>query len=157
MRIPLADLKMQYFYLKTEISAALNRVLAKGCYIYGEEVALFERDFADYCGARFAIGVASGTDALRLSLLACDIGPGDEVITTAFTFGATIESIIHTGATPVLVDIDPETCNLDPANIEQAITDRTKAILPVHLQGFPVDMDPICELARKYSLHVIEA
>ncbi len=156
MTVPLVDLKAQYLSMKGEIDTAISRVLSRACFIQGEEVALFEREFADFCGASEAIGVASGSDALRLALAACAIGPGDEVITTPLTFVATVEAICHVGATPVLVDIDPETLNIDPEGIESAITSRTRAVVPVHLYGFPVEMERICQIACKSGLKVIE-
>jgi len=156
MKVPIVDLKAQYNTIKEEINAAIQRVLQQGHFILGPEVAAFEERMATYCETKFAVGVASGTDALRLALLACGIGPGDEVITTAFTFVATAETIVQCGATPVFVDINPKNYNLDPDKIEQKITPRTRAILPVHLYGQAADMDPILEIARKYNLKVIE-
>ena len=156
MRIPLTDLRAQYSSIKDEIDAAIYRVLDHGQFILGPEVKAFEEEMAAYCGTKFAVGVASGTDALHLALLACGIKPGDEVITTPFTFIATAESIAKCGATPVFVDIEPRTYNIDPAKIEPKITPRTRAILPVHLYGQPAAMDPILELGRKYQLKVIE-
>jgi len=156
MRIPLADLKEQYNTIREEVDAAIQRVLQDGQFILGPDVRVFEEEVAAYCGIKFAIGVASGTDALHLVLLACGIGPGDEVITTPFTFVATAETIVQCGATPVFVDINPRSYNIDPNKIEQNITSRTKAILPVHLYGQAVDMDPVMELAQKYNLKVIE-
>lgn len=156
MRIPLVDLKEQYNTIREEVDAAIQRVLQDGQFILGPDVRVFEEEVAAYCGTKFAIGVASGTDALRLALLSCEIGSGDEVITTPFTFVATAETIIQCGATPVFVDINPRSYNIDPNKIEQNITSRTKAILPVHLYGQAVDMDPIMELAQKYNLKVIE-
>lgn len=154
--IPLVDLRAQYRIIKPEIDAAIERVLANTRFILGKEVQDFEEAFAVYCGARYAIGVASGTAALHLALLACGIGQGDEVITSPFTFIATAEAICHAGARPVFVDIDPVSYNLDPSRIEEAITPRTKAILPVHLYGQPADMDPLLAIARRYDLKVIE-
>ena len=156
MGIPLVDLKAQYHSLKPEVDAAIARVMENTSFVLGKEVEQFENAFAAYCGARYAVGVSSGTDALMLALLACDIGPGDEVITTTFTFIATAAAISHVGARPVLVDIDPRTRNIDPARIEAAITPRTKAILPVHLYGQPADMDPILAIAKAHDLRVIE-
>jgi dTDP-4-amino-4,6-dideoxygalactose transaminase len=122
----------------------------------GKNVQTFESDFAAYCGSKFAVGVGSGTDALHLALVACGVGPGDEVITVSHTFIATVEAIALTGARPVLVDIDPDTYNMDPAQVEKMINKRTKAIIPVHLYGHPADMAPILELARVNKLKVIE-
>ena len=154
--IPYADLRTQYRSIKPEIDAAVLRVLDSSQFILGEEVAAFEREFATYCGTSDAIGVNSGTSALHLALLAAGIGPGDEVITVSFTFVATAAAIVYSGATPVFVDIDPETYNMAPAAIERAITPRTKAIMPVHLYGHPADMDPILEIARRRNVLVIE-
>jgi len=156
MRIPLVDLKAQYLSIKDEIDEAIGRVLNNCSFILGEEVRLFEEEFAAFCGARYAVGVASGTAALHLALRACGVGPGDEVITTPFTFIATTEAISHCGAKPVFVDIDPRTYNIDPSKIEAAITEKTKAIVPVHLYGQPVDMDPILAIAGEHELRVIE-
>ncbi|NLG48789.1 MAG: DegT/DnrJ/EryC1/StrS family aminotransferase [Chloroflexi bacterium] len=156
MPIPLVDLKAQYRSIKQDIDAAVARVLENASYILGKEVETFEQAFAAYCGTTYAVGVSSGTDALHLALLACGVGPGDEVITTPFTFIATAAAISHVGATPVFVDIDERSYNMDPARIEAAITPRTKAILPVDLYGQPADMDPIMEIARRYDLRVIE-
>lgn len=156
MEIPLVDLKAQYLSIQPEVDEAIHNVLARSDFIQGEEVKLLEREFAEYCGAREAIGVSSGTEALRLALLACGVGEGDEVITTPFTFIATTEAIIHIGARPVFVDIDPVTCNISPDLLEAAITPRTKAVIPVHLYGMPADMDRIMEVARRYGLAVIE-
>ena len=154
--IPYADLRRQYRAIKPEIDEAVLRVLDSTQFILGEEVAAFEREFAAYCGTADAIGVNSGTSALHLALLAADIGPGDDVITVPFTFVATAAAIVYTGATPVFVDIDPETFTMAPAAIEQVITPRTKAIMPVHLYGHAADMDPILDIARRRGLVVIE-
>lgn len=156
MSIPLVDLKAQLNPIRDEIEVAIQRVLQQGQFILGPDVGILEQEVAAYCGTRFAVGVASGTDALHLSLLACGIKPGDEVITTPFTFIATVEVITHCGATPVFVDIDPGNYNIDPGKIEAKITPVTRAILPVHLYGQAADMGPILELARKYNLKVIE-
>ena len=154
--IPIVDLKAQYQSIKNEITEAVQGVLESSHFVLGPNVEALEKEVAEYCQCRYGIGVASGTDALRLSLHALGIGPGDEVITTPFTFIATTNTISHTGAAPVFVDIDPGTYNIDPAKIEAAITEHTKAILPVHLYGHPVDMDLIMEIARRYGLSVIE-
>jgi dTDP-4-amino-4,6-dideoxygalactose transaminase len=154
--IPVLDLKVQYASIKGEIDTAVAGVLESTQFILGPAVRNLEERVAAYCGCRHGIGVASGTDALRLTLAALDIGPGDEVITTPFTFVATANTISRSGATPVFVDIDPLTYNIDPAAVEGAITGRTKAILPVHLYGQPADMDPIMELAEVNRLYVIE-
>ncbi len=154
--IPLVDLKAQYESIKDEIDGALAEVLASCQFILGTKVEAFEADFAAYCQSRFAFGVNSGTSALHLALLAAGVGPGDEVITVSYTFVATVAGILYTGATPVLVDIDPLSCNIDPAKIEAAITPRTKVIMPVHLYGTCADMDPILDIARRHNLLVIE-
>ena len=156
MSIPLVDLKAQYETIKPEIDAAVARILENTSFILGSEVETFEHAFACYCETEHAVGVSSGTAALQLALLACDIGEGDQVITTAFTFIATAAAISHVGAEPVLVDIDEATYNIDASEIEAAITPRTKAILPVHLYGQPADMDPILDIARRHDLRVIE-
>jgi dTDP-4-amino-4,6-dideoxygalactose transaminase len=154
--IPLVDLKAQYRSIKAEIDAAIADVLENGAFILGKHVAAFEEDFAAFCHTKNAIGVNSGTSALHLALLAAGIGPGDEVITVPFTFIATVAAIGYTGATPVFVDIDPAGYTMDPAAIEAKVTERTKAIMPVHLYGQPADMDPILEIARRRKLIVIE-
>ena len=156
MQIPLVDLKAQYVDTKSEIDAAIQRVVDNANFILGQEVADFEQAFARYVGAKGAVGVASGTSALFLSLLACGIGPGDEVITTAHTFMATAEVISQRGARPVFVDIDPRTYNIDPAQVEDAITPHTKAILPVHLYGQPAHMEPLLDIAQRHNLWLIE-
>src|SRR5579863_852473 len=140
--IPYADLKAQYHSIKSEIDTAISGVLESSQFALGAEVAEFEKEFAAYCANKESIGVNSGTSALHLALLAAGIGPGDEVITTPFTFVATVAAILYAGATPVYVDIDPESYTMDPRLLERAITTRTKAILPVHLYGQPADMDP---------------
>jgi len=139
-----------------EIMEAISRVLESGQYILGSEVKSFEREFADYINTRYAVGVGNGTDALELSLRACNIGPGDEVIVPAHTAVATVAAIEASGATPLLVDISPDTYTINTALIPDAITPRTRAILPVHLFGLPADMDDIVSIARAHSLHVIE-
>lgn len=154
--IPMLDPKPQYATLKPGIQDAVNRVLQSGQFVMGPEVRAFEREVARYLNTRYAIGVNSGTDALFIGLHALGVGPGDEVITTPFTFFATAEAISHVGATPVFVDIDSGTCNLDPDLIEEKITPRTKAILPVHLFGHAADMTPILALAEKYDLLILE-
>jgi dTDP-4-amino-4,6-dideoxygalactose transaminase len=156
MPVPMTDLKAQYKTLKKEVDAAINRVVEHGQFILGPEVAAFEKEMASYCGTKFAVGVASGTDALLLALLACGIGPGDEVITTPFTFIATAEVISRCGAVPVFADIDPRTCNIDPVQIEARITSKTKAILPVHLYGQPTDMEAILKIGKHHKLKIIE-
>jgi dTDP-4-amino-4,6-dideoxygalactose transaminase len=155
-RIPILDLTPEIDALWDELNAAVQRVLRSGQFILGPEVDAFEREAADYLGTQHAIGVNSGTDALVIGLRALGIGPGDEVITTPFTFFATAESISNVGATPVFVDIDERTFNIDPALIEGAITPRTKAIMPVHLYGRPAEMDTILDIAERHHLKVIE-
>ncbi|PPJ63627.1 DegT/DnrJ/EryC1/StrS family aminotransferase [Cuspidothrix issatschenkoi] len=154
--IPFIDLKSQYLSIKEEIQPAISQVLGSTQFILGNEVAALEREFAHYCGADYGIAVNTGTSALHLALLAAGIAPGDEVITTPFTFVATVAAIDYTGAKAVFVDIDPVSLTIDVTKIEAAITERTKAILPVHLYGQPADMDPILEIARRYGLTVIE-
>jgi dTDP-4-amino-4,6-dideoxygalactose transaminase len=154
--VPFLDLAAEYHELKTEIDAAVARVLESGHYVGGSEVTSLEAEFASYCGATHGVAVNSGTSALHLALLAAGIQPGDEVITVPFTFYATVAAIGYTGATPVYVDIDPATFNIDAGKIEAAITERTRAILPVHLYGQCADMDPILEIARRHKLIVIE-
>jgi dTDP-4-amino-4,6-dideoxygalactose transaminase len=156
MRIPMTDLRAQYPVMKEEMDAAMERVISSGRYILGPEVEAFEKEMAIYCGTKFAVGVASGSDALVLGLLGCGIAPGDEVITTPFTFIATAMAITRIGAVPVFVDIDPLTYNIDSGQIESRITTRTTAILPVHLFGQPADMDTILKLGQKYNLKIIE-
>lgn len=156
MRIPLVDLQTQYQNLSQEIDEKVLGVMKKGDFILGEELKLFEEDFAKYCGTKFAVGVASGTDALMLSLLVCGIGPGDEVITAANTFVATAAVIHQVGAKPVLVDIDPDNYNLDLNLLEKAITKKTKAVIPVHLYGQPVDMDGLDNIAKAHNVIIIE-
>ncbi|MFO7167531.1 MAG: DegT/DnrJ/EryC1/StrS family aminotransferase [Chloroflexota bacterium] len=154
--IALVDLRAQYRSIKPEIDAAVLEVLESGQFVLGPQVAAFEQEFAAFCRARAAVGVNTGTSALHLALLAAGVGPGDEVITTAFTFVATAAAVRYTGARPVFVDIDPVTYTIDVMQIERAITRRTRAILPVHLYGQPADMGPIMEIARRHGLAVIE-
>ncbi|HEY6507948.1 MAG TPA: DegT/DnrJ/EryC1/StrS family aminotransferase [Vicinamibacterales bacterium] len=154
--IPFVDLQAQYRAIKPELDAAVLRVLENAQFILGPAVAAFESDFAAFCGTTEAIGVNSGTSALHLALLAAGVGPGDEVITVPYTFVATVSAIEYTGARPVFVDVEPGYWTMDPAQIEQAIGPRTKAIVPVHLYGQPADMDPILEIARRRGLAVIE-
>ncbi len=154
--IPFLDLKAQYRSIKPEIEAAVASVLESGQFVLGPEVEAFEREFAQYSGVQAGIAVNTGTSALHLALLAAGVGPGDEVITVPFTFVATVSAICYTGATPVLVDVEPRSFTMDPAQVEAAITPRTKAILPVHLYGQPADMDPILDIAKRHGLVVIE-
>jgi dTDP-4-amino-4,6-dideoxygalactose transaminase len=156
VKIPLVDLKAQYNSIKAEIDQAISQTIQSSQFILGSEVKSFEAEIADYIGVKYAIGVASGTEALQLALLACGIKPGDEVITTPFTFIATVEVITQCDATPVFVDIDPATYNINPADIETKVNKKTKAIIPVHLYGQSTEMNPILELSKKYNLRVIE-
>ncbi len=156
MRVPFLDLRAGYLELKPEIDAAIARVLDSGWYILGEEVEAFESEFAAYCEAEHAIGVANGLDALHLALLAMGVGPGDEVIVPSNTYIATWLAVSQCGAKPVPVEPDERTYNIDPSKIEAVITSRTKVILPVHLYGQPADLDPILEIARKHGLKVLE-
>jgi len=155
-RIPLLDLNAQYHSIKPEIDAAIAGVLESSQFVLGAEVTAFEEEFAVYCGTSECIALNSGTSALHLALLAAGVGAGDEVITVPFTFVASVAAIGYVGARAVLADIDPSSFTLDPAALEDAITARTKAILPVHLYGQPADMDPIMEVARRRGLVVIE-
>ncbi|MDB3878305.1 DegT/DnrJ/EryC1/StrS family aminotransferase [Amylibacter sp.] len=154
--IPFLDLGAAYRELKPEIDAAVSRVLDSGCYILGPEVEAFEDEWAAYCEAKHAVGLANGLDALTLALRALDIGPGDEVIVPSNTYIATWLAVTLVGATPVPVEPDVATHNIDPARIEAAITSRTRALLPVHLYGHPADVDPILDIARHHGLRVIE-
>jgi dTDP-4-amino-4,6-dideoxygalactose transaminase len=154
--IPIVDLKAQYYSIKEDIDRAIAGVLESSQFILGKEVAAFETEFAAYCGSAHAIGVNSGTSALHLALLAAGVGPGDEVITVPFTFVASVATICYTGARPVFVDVDADSCTMNVSQAAAAITPCTKAILPVHLYGQPADMDPLLEMARQYGLTVIE-
>jgi dTDP-4-amino-4,6-dideoxygalactose transaminase len=154
--IPFVDLKSQYLSIKDEVNAAIQGVLESCQFTLGSEVAKFEEEFAAYSGAKIGIGVNTGTSALHLALLAANVGPGDEVITVPFTFVASVAAIHYTGATPVLIDVDPKTYTMDPALLEAAITPRTKAIIPVHLFGQAADMAPLVEAANQRGIAVIE-
>jgi len=154
--VPMVDLKKQFQEIKGEVFHVLTEILESSKYILGTKVSEFEKKVANYHGVREAIGVASGTDALHLSIDALGIGEGDEVITTPFTFFATVEAILYTGALPVFVDIEPDTLNIDASQIEANVTKKTKAILPVHLFGCPSDMKKILNIAKKNGLKVIE-
>lgn len=154
--IPFVDLKAQYASIRTEVNTAIQGVLDSCQFTLGSEVTEFEREFAAYCQGEFGIGVNSGTSALHIALLAAGIGPGDEVITVPFTFVASVAAIHYSGARTVFVDIDPKSFTMDPARVEAAITDRTRAIMPVHLYGQTADMEPILEIARRRGLVVIE-
>ena len=154
--IPLADLRVQHQQLWPELQAAIDRVFAGSDFILGDEVRLFEAEFAAYCGAGQAVACANGTDALELALSAIGVGPGDEVITVAHTFAATAEAIVRCGASPRFVDVDPATLLMDVGKLEAAITPRTKAVIPVHLYGSCVDMMAVIAVARRYGVRVIE-
>ncbi len=156
MTVPFLDLGAQLFEIEAEIKQAIDRVIAAKTFVLGPSVEQFEEHFAAYCEARYALGVSSGTAALHLALLACGIGPGDEVITAAHTFIATCWAITYAGARPVLVDVDPQTLTIDPRQVAAAVTPRTRAIIPVHLYGQPADMDPIMAIARQHHLAVVE-
>jgi dTDP-4-amino-4,6-dideoxygalactose transaminase len=154
--VPLLDLKAQYAAIREEVRKAMDRVADSQYFILGPEVEALEKEIAEYSQAEFGIGVSSGTDALLVALMAIGIEAGDEVITTPYTFFATAGAISRLGARPVFVDIDPLTYNIDPAKLESAITERSRAIIPVHLYGQTADMDPIMEVARRHQLYVIE-
>lgn len=154
--VPFLDLKAQYRQIKPEIDAAMARAVESTHFVLGPDVAAFEKRFAEYTRVAHCRAVSSGTSALHLALLACGIGPGDEVITVSLTFVATTAAILYTRAQPVFVDVDPVTWTMNPASIEAAITSRTKAIVPVHLHGLTADMDPIMSIARRHGLLVIE-
>ena len=156
MKVDVFSLKEQYENIKDEIKGPMEKVMTSGGFILGEDVKLFEQEFPDYCGVKHGVGVNSGTDALFLACLACGIGKGDEVIVMPYTYIATALGISMAGARPVFVDIEEKTYNIDVSKIEKAITKKTKAILPVHLYGHPVDMDPLMEIAKKHNLKVIE-
>lgn len=154
--VPLIDLKIQHKSIATEIEAVIKKVCDNTAFILSDEMKMFEQEFANFCGAKHAVGVANGTEALFLSLKALEIGPGDEVLVPANTFIATAAAVSHTGATPVFVDCDPDTYCIDPSKISSAITENTKAIMPVHLYGHPADMDTIISIAKSSGLKVIE-
>jgi len=156
MKLPILDLKEQYKNIKKEIDSALQNVLDSQAFILGDEVTRFEEEMARQCGVAYAVGVSSGTDALTLSLRSLGISQGAEVITTPFTFIATGESIVQVGAKPVFVDIDPRTYNIDPGLVERSVTPATKALIPVHLYGQCADMDPLCDIARRRKIAVVE-
>ncbi len=156
MNIPLIELTTQHQQLRSEINTAIQSVLERGDFILGQDVSKLEEEFAAYCGTKYAVGVDSGLAALELSLRALGVGPGHEVIVPAHTFTATAAAVTFTGATPVFVDVDPQTMTIDVDRIEDAITSRTKAVLPVHLYGLPADMHMILGVAEKYNLVVVE-
>src|SRR3990167_3930556 len=155
-KIPMVDLKSQYLSIKQEIDEAIQNTLNNSSFILGPSVEKLEKDFATFCKVKYALGTNSGTSALHLALLAIGVKQGDEVITSANTFIATLASISHAGATPVLLDIDKETYNIDVNKIEAAITPKTKAIMPVHLYGHPCEMDKIKEISEKHNIPIIE-
>ncbi|NQU18508.1 MAG: DegT/DnrJ/EryC1/StrS family aminotransferase [Candidatus Saganbacteria bacterium] len=156
MPVPFFDLKRQIKRIRPEIDAAVKQVIDSGVFILGPQVAALEEECAKFCGTKFAVAVSSGTEAIHLALRACGIQPGDEVITSPFTFIATAEAIVYVGAKPVFVDIEEENFNIDPKKIEEKITPKTKAILPVHLYGKAADMESIKKIAKKYNLKIIE-
>jgi dTDP-4-amino-4,6-dideoxygalactose transaminase len=156
MLIPLVDLQAQFRIIKPEIMGAIEGVLESMQLFLGPQSQEFEREFSQFCGCRHGVGLSTGTDALALALRACDIGPGDEIITVANTFIATVEAIALVGARPVFVDIDPETYTMDWRQLDQVLTSRTRAIIPVHLYGHPVDMQPVLDFAQSHGLRVIE-
>jgi dTDP-4-amino-4,6-dideoxygalactose transaminase len=156
MKVPLLDLKIQNDSLRGEIDEAIKKVLDSNGFILGAEVLALEKELADYCQTEFAVGCASGSDALLLALMAVDVSEGDEVITTPYSFFATVSSITRLGAKPVFVDIDPKTYNLDISQIEAKITEKTKAIQPVHLYGQCAEMKDLLEISRKYNIPLVE-
>ncbi|MGW8181645.1 MAG: DegT/DnrJ/EryC1/StrS family aminotransferase, partial [bacterium] len=154
--IPSEDLTRQYQQIRWEIAAAIDSVLPSGKYTLGPVLERFENEFASYCGVQHCIGVSNGTEALHLALAAMGVGPGDEVITQANTYVATSFAVNYVGANPVFVDVEPVYGNIDVNKVEEKITERTKVIIPVHIYGHPVDMQPLMELAGKYNLKVLE-
>lgn len=156
MTVPFVDLQAQYRSIKSEVDAAIQRVLDTSAFILGREVEAFERAFAEYVGAEFCVGVSNGTAAIQLALTACGVGAGDEVIVPANTFFATAEAVSTANATPVFVDCDADSCNIDASKIEAAVTPRTRAVLPVHLYGQPADLDAVFEVAERHNLIVVE-
>jgi dTDP-4-amino-4,6-dideoxygalactose transaminase len=156
MRVPFVDLRPQHSALRSELSAAFEQIMDQCDFVLGKDVSAFESEFAEFCGVQFAVGVASGVSALELCLRAYEVGPGDEVIVPAHTFVATMAAVSCCGACPVLVEVDPATYNIDTAGIREAITPKTRAIIPVHLYGQPAAMDAIMALAGEYDLKVIE-
>jgi dTDP-4-amino-4,6-dideoxygalactose transaminase len=156
MKVPLVDLKRQYARIKTEIKEAIDNVLESGEYMLGENVRKFEEEFANYCGVKYGVGVNSGTDALTLSLQAIGIKPGDEVITVPNSFVSTANCIVFCGAKPVFVDVEPDTLNLDPEKLKSAITEKTKAIIVVHMHGHSADMDAIKDIAERRNIYIVE-
>lgn len=150
------DLKKEYKQIKTEIDEAIQRVLDRQWFLLGEEVEKFEEEFSHYVGAKYGIGVSSGTDAIMLSLMALGVGKGDEVITVSHTSVATVTAILLTGAKPIFIDVEEATMLMDVSDVEAKISDRTKAIVPVHLYGHPVDMNPLIEISKKYDIPIVE-
>ena len=155
-RVPLLDLKAQYNSIKEEVEEKILRIAESQMLVLGPEVEMLENSLADYCGVKFAVGVSSGTDALLMSLMAIDILPGDEVIIPTYSFFATAGVVARLNATPIFVDSDPDSFNIDTNLIAKAISPKTKAIIPVHLFGQPADMKPILEIAQKYNLKIVE-
>ena len=156
MKVPFLDLKVQYKQIEKEVLPMVAEAMSNGAFVGGPQVSNFEEEFAEYCDSKYCVGVGSGTDALRFSLLAVGVGAGDEVITVPNTFIATTEAISQVGATSVFVDIYPDTCNMDTAQIEEKITAKTKALVPVHLYGQIADMDPILKIAQDHNLSIVE-
>ncbi len=156
IRIPAENITRQFEQVKAEVTQAMLDILPTGKYVLGPNVSEFEREYAAYTGTTYSLGISNGTEALHLALLACGVGPGDEVITVPNTYIATVFAISYTGATPVFADVDPRTFNIDVTRLERLITPRTKAILPVHLYGHIVDMDQLLEIAKRHNLYVIE-
>ncbi|RHW37263.1 DegT/DnrJ/EryC1/StrS family aminotransferase [Neobacillus notoginsengisoli] len=156
MKVPMLDLSEQYQGLRTEILESMDEVMSSSRFILGKHVKKLENDIAQYSNVAHGIGCANGSDAIHIALQAAGVGPGDEVITTPFTFFATGGAIVRAGATPVYVDIDPETFNIDPAKVEEAVTEKTKAVIPVHLYGQMADMERLAEIAEKYGLAIVE-
>ncbi len=156
MNVPFLDLPGEYKLLRDELLQAFDETLSQMRLYMGPQAEAFEREWAEFCGVSHAVAVSSGTSALMLALRAAEIGPGDEVITTAWTFIATVEAIVHVGARPVLVDVRPDSLTIDPEQVAEAITPRTRAIIPVHIYGHPADMDPIMQLAEEREIFVLE-
>ena len=156
MKVPFLDLKAQYKQIEHEVLPMVTEAMTNGAFIGGPQVLGFEKEFGEFCESKYCAGVNSGTDALRFALMAMGIGPGDEVITVPNTFIATTEAISQVGATPVFVDIYPDTCNMDPSQIEGRITGKTKALIPVHLYGQIVDMDPILKISQNHNISIVE-
>ncbi len=156
MTVPLVDLRAAFEPVREQVFREFETILDGMQLFEGRNAVAFEREFADYCGAAHGLGIANGTDALFAALVACGVGPGDEVIAPAHTFFATTEAIVHAGAVPVLVDVEPDTLTIDPAAVRAAVTERTRAVVPVHLYGQAADMDPLLDLAREHGLAVVE-